>query len=149
MSDDPLERARAWAAADPDPASRSELEAWIEQAPATVAEAFTGRLEFGTAGIRGPLGVGPLCMNRVLVRSVAAAIAARVRAGTEAGTAPTVVIGYDARHGSEAFAHDSARVFAARGIDVVMFDGVAPTPLVPFAVRRLGPSGTLSLSGTH
>ncbi len=149
MTDDPLGRARAWAAVDPDPAGREALEAWIERAPGEVAEAFAGRLEFGTAGIRGPLGVGPQRMNRVLVRSVAAAIARRVLAHAPDGPAPIVVIGYDARHGSDEFAADSARVLAAHGIDVVMFDGVAPTPLVPFAVGRLGARAGVVVTASH
>src|SRR5690606_903010 len=74
-----LERARAWVAQDPDPETREELAALIagaeagdEQAAAELEARFAGRLQFGTAGLRGALGAGPLRMNRVLVAQAAA-----------------------------------------------------------------------------
>src|SRR5688572_3733205 len=96
--------ARAWIAQDPDPATRAELEALVarteagEQAAADdLASRFTGRLEFGTAGLRGELGAGPMRMNRVLVGQAAAGLAAYLL-GREPH--PSVVIGYDGRHNS-------------------------------------------------
>ena len=78
-SGDLLARARAWAADDPDPATRAELGTVIEaaqggdpEAAADLADRFAGMLEFGTAGLRGRLGAGPNRMNRAVVIRAAA-----------------------------------------------------------------------------
>jgi len=91
-----LAAARAWAAQDPDPVTRTELDALVAEveagdapARADLAARFAGRLEFGTAGLRGELGAGPMRMNRVLVSQAAAGLAAYLL-GREPH--PTVVV---------------------------------------------------------
>ena len=111
-----IEDARAWMAQDPDPVTRAELDALVARSEAgeaaatdDLAERFSGRLEFGTAGLRGELGAGPMRMNRVLVGQAAAGLAAYLRAREPH---PTVVIGYDGRVNSDVFARDHI-VFSA------------------------------------
>ena len=90
---DLLERARAWAAEDPDDQTRAELEAVLaaagsgdEAATADLADRFAGTLEFGTAGLRGALGAGPNRMNRIVVIRAAGHVRARTdRAALPAG----------------------------------------------------------------
>ena len=111
-----IARARAWAAEDPDPATRAELEALIEQGESDdLADRFDGTLEFGTAGLRGALGAGPNRMNRVVVTRAAAGLAAYLKRHRRPGGA-SVVIGYDARHNSDVFARDTAEVMTGAGL---------------------------------
>src|SRR5690348_14225363 len=90
------ELAEAWLADDPDPASRDELRAVLDD-EAELADRFAGPLTFGTAGLRGPLRAGPNGMNLAVVRAAAAGLV-RWLAASGPDDRP-LVIGYDARHG--------------------------------------------------
>ena len=140
-------RATEWLAADPDPETGAELQALLSGNPVNLERRFEGRLAFGTAGMRGPMGAGPLHMNRVLVRMVAAALAVRVR--QERREQPHVVVGYDARHKSHLFAADTARVLAARQVAVTMVPGPIPTPVLAFAVKHLDASAGVMVTASH
>src|SRR5699024_10194736 len=135
-------RVRAWIDDDPDPAAAGELtdvltraERGDAQARADLEDRFSGRLQFGTAGLRGRIGGGPARMNRAVVIRAAAGLSAYLWETLAA--APTVVIGFDARHGSRRFARDTAEVIAAAGGRALLFDAAYPTPLLAFAVRLL------------
>ena len=140
-------RAEEWLAADPDLDTGAELEALLAGDPVDLERRFDGRLAFGTAGIRGLMGAGPLRMNRVLVRMVAAALAERVLQERE--ERPLVVVGYDARHRSHLFAADTARVLAARGIRATVLPGPIPTPVLAFAVKHLDASAGVMVTASH
>jgi phosphomannomutase len=144
-----LARARAWAAEDPDPATRAELEALIERGPSTeLADRFAGTLEFGTAGLRGALGAGPNRMNRVVVLRAAAGLAAYLRSHG-AGEGDSVVIGYDARHNSDVFARDTAEVMTGAGLNALTLPRPLPTPLLAFAIRDLGCVAGVMVTASH
>jgi phosphomannomutase len=141
--------ARRWMAADPDPDTRAELQALVDSGDdAALAQRFGARLQFGTAGIRGPLGAGPARMNRVVVRRVTAGLAARL-AGEPEAAQRGVVVGHDARHKSLEFAQDTAGVLAAADVRVHRIPGLAPTPLVAFAVRHLGAAVGVQITASH
>lgn len=140
---DSTEAARAWLALDPDPVTRAETEAMIASG-ADLTERFCGRLAFGTAGMRGPLAPGPNAMNRRSVRRITAAVA------TWLGSEPvSVVVGRDARRNSAVFAEDAARVLAARGHTVYLFDEVVPTPELAHAVLALGCAAGVMVTASH
>jgi phosphomannomutase len=148
-----LERARAWAAHDPDERTRAELEQIIADVaaggdPTDLADRFDGTLEFGTAGLRGALGAGPNRMNRVVVQRAAAGLAAYLRdQGVPRDS--NVVIGYDARHDSDVFARDTAEVMTGAGFSAYTLPRPLPTPLLAFAIRELGCVAGVMVTASH
>ncbi|GAB3780875.1 phospho-sugar mutase [Nocardioides ungokensis] len=148
-----LDRARAWAAEDPDDRTRAELERLIDAvaggADATeLADRFDGTLEFGTAGLRGALGAGSNRMNRVVVTRAAAGLAAYLK-DNGATRESSVVIGYDARHNSDVFARDTAEVMTGAGLKAYVLPRPLPTPLLAFAIRELGCAAGVMVTASH
>ncbi|GAA4527878.1 phospho-sugar mutase [Nonomuraea ferruginea] len=138
------DRARAWLAQDPDPDTRAELAAMLERGDAEgLRDRFGAKLEFGTAGLRGELGAGPNRMNRVTVMRAAAGLARVLGPGRH------VVIGYDARHKSDVFARDTAAVLEGAGLRASVLPRPLPTPVLAFAVRRLGADAGVTVTASH
>ena len=147
MSDDLLDRARAWAAEDPDPQTKAELQQLIADGDTDeLADRFRGTLKFGTAGLRGALGAGPNRMNRVVVLRAAAGLAAYLH---QIGDTRPVVIGYDARHNSDVFARDTAEVMEGAGIHALLLPRPLPTPLLAFSIRDLDCSAGVMVTASH
>lgn len=139
-------RAEAWLAEDPDPDTRAELRAIIDD-EIQLGDCFAQRLTFGTAGLRGALGPGPNRMNRVVVTQAAAGLAAYLTAAHPHGCA--VVIGYDMRRNSDVFARDTAEVLTGAGISAVVFPSPCPTPVLAYAIRRLGCAAGIMVTASH
>ena len=140
--------ARTWAEHDPDADTARQVLTWIEEDNSEeLAAAFAGPLNFGTAGLRAAVGAGESRMNRAVVIRASAGLASFLvdRVGSE----PLVVVGCDARHGSEDFAADAAAVFAAAGCRAVRLPAQLPTPLVAYAVRELGADAGVMVTASH
>ena len=149
---DHRQTAQRWLSAEPDDDLRAELVELLEGPPEVLAERFTGRLEFGTAGLRAAVGAGPQRINRLVARQAAAGLGQWLldTAGPEVEHGElSVVIGYDARRKSDTCAADTARVLAAQGIRAHLFDQRVPTPVVAWAVTELGASAGVVVTASH
>ena len=148
MSLDPtlIAEVEAWIALDPSPADAALLKSWLDDADeSNLRRSFNGFLQFGTAGLRGPVGPGPSCMNRAVVHRTAAGIATYMK---DRGLTK-VVIGRDARHGSEDFTQESAQVFAGAGIEVFVLPRPMPTPVLAYATTALGADVGIMVTASH
>jgi phosphomannomutase len=148
VPDDLVNAAKAWIASDPDPVTRAELSDLVASGGRDELQARMGStLRFGTAGIRGVVGAGSGRMNRAVVIRTTAGLAEYLK-GHGRGDG-LVVLGYDGRTTSRAFAEDTAGVLAAAGIAVRYFPGTAPTPLVAFVARELGATAAVVVTASH
>jgi phosphomannomutase len=153
---DLIEKASAWVAEDPDPATAHELtelvalaKAGDTDATAQLAERFSGHLTFGTAGLRGEIGPGPMRMNRVVVSHAAAGVGRFLLERHQSGSEVSVVIGFDARTLSDVFARDTAEILSGMGIRALLFDSHVPTPVLAFAVRHLNADAGVMVTASH
>jgi phosphomannomutase len=135
-----------WIDNDPDEKTANQLTQWLKAENKTELErCFAGFLQFGTAGLRGPIGPGPSCMNRAVVSRTAAGILAFMKKNNLS----SVVIGRDARHGSEEFAKDSAEIFAGGGMKTYVLPRVLPTPVLAFALNKLKADVGIMVTASH
>ncbi|MFD6299760.1 phospho-sugar mutase [Streptomyces sp. NPDC060235] len=148
MQEELIARAKAWLAEDPDAETREELAKLVDAEDVTeLAARFAGTLQFGTAGLRGELGAGPMRMNRAVVIRAAAGLAAYLKAKGETGG--LVVIGYDARHKSADFARDTAAVMTGAGLRAAVLPRPLPTPVLAYAIRHLGAVAGVEVTASH
>jgi len=140
--------AKQWLECESDLNNCQEIEALLAGPESDLIERFTGHLEFGTAGLRGPLGAGPQRMNRSLVQMTATAIAKRLLEEDQKES-PLVVIGFDARTQSDVFASDTARVLANHGIRCVLLPKALPTPVLAFSVLQVKASAGIMVTASH
>ncbi len=124
---------------------RCELEA-MRGDPGRIEDAFYRELEFGTGGLRGVLGAGT---NRMNVYTVARATQGLTRWIQEKKGSGRVALSYDSRINSERFARTAAEVFAAGGLQVVMYPVLMPTPCLSYAVRELGCDAGVMITASH
>ncbi len=136
----------AWIADDPDPKTAAQLQSLLDSGNETeLRKYFNGFLQFGTAGLRGPIGPGPSCMNSAVVGRTAAGLVAYMK---ERGLT-SVVIGRDARHGSEDFTQTSAEIFSGAGMQVYVLPRPLPTPVLAYAVNELGVDVGVMVTASH
>ncbi|MDP1711558.1 MAG: hypothetical protein Q8K86_03770, partial [Candidatus Nanopelagicaceae bacterium] len=135
-----------WIADDPDPATAKRLHELLDAKDfEQLKKHFSGFLQFGTAGLRGPIGPGPSSMNRAVVGRTAAGLANFMK---KRGLT-SVVIGRDARHGSEDFTFESAEIMSGAGMKVFVLPRPLPTPVLAFAVKDLGVDVGIMVTASH
>ena len=140
-----MERYEFWCNADLPEDVKAELAA-IQTDEEELKGRFGGDLQFGTAGMRGIMGAGSNRLNRYTVRRAAQGMAAWL-SGTD--LPKIAAIGYDSRHNSQLFAEVCAVAFAEAGIHTWLYDRLAPTPMLSFAVRQLGCGCGIVISASH
>ena len=111
-----------------------------------ISDRFYQALEFGTGGLRGVIGAGTNRMNIYTVRQATQGIANYLNADYQS---PRVAISYDSRIKSDVFAREAAKVFAANGVKVYLYDRLMPTPCLSFAVRELKCQGGVMITASH
>ncbi len=143
------ERVTTWIASDPDPDDRATLTALLDAGDETELERrFASPLTFGTAGLRGPEMAGPAGMNRATVRRATQGVVAWLaELGLDA--ARGVVVGRDARHGSERFNDEVVTLLLGAGVVVYEMPAALPTPLVPYCVRALDAVAGIMITASH
>ena len=141
-----LAEVNAWIDDDPDPVTAAELKKLVaSNDELTLRKYFSGFLQFGTAGLRGPVGPGPSCMNQAVVGRTAAGLVQFMKAHS----LTSVVIGRDARHGSDVFQEISAEIFTGAGFTVSVLPRPLPTPILAFAVNELKADVGIMVTASH
>ena len=165
ISNQVLEQARRWLLQEVEGDHRTQLETWlniyesslqdssnfeiheIQDAIREIRERFGASLKFGTAGLRGEMGVGSNRMNSTVVRRTSMGIAEYLLSLNI--EVPLVVIGYDARINSEKYAKITADAFAMLGCEVFLFDTIVPTPLLSYSVPYLKCDVGIMITASH
>ena len=144
-----LDIAKKWLEAEPDEDIRVELQQLIDGSNEELEERFSGRLLFGTAGLRAQVGAGPMRMNRLVVQQAAAGLVDYLLRTVEGAAEAGILIGFDARRKSDIFALDTARVAAARGMKALLLPSVFPTPVLAWNISRLGVAAGVMVTASH
>ena len=127
---------------------KAELEA-IRGDAKEIESRFFDQLSFGTAGLRGTMGVGLYRMNVHVIRHATQAFAEVILAEGPESVARGVAVCFDCRNNSDTFAREAACVLAGNGIPVRLFAALRPTPMVSFAVREYGCIAGINITASH
>ena len=136
----------AWIADDPDPVTAAQLRQWLDtNNEVELRASFNGFLQFGTAGLRGPIRPGPSGMNRAVVGRAASGIVAYMKERK----LTSVVIGRDARYGSEDYTFETAEIMSGAGMTVYILPRPLPTPVLAFATNELACDVGIMVTASH
>lgn len=131
-----------------DEKDREELKL-IKNNPKEIEDRFYKDLEFGTAGLRGKIGIGTNRMNKYIIAKVTQGLANFIKKQGKDAMDRGVSIAYDCRHYSDVFAKTCALVLAGNGIKTYLFEGLRPTPELSFTVRKLNNISGIVITASH
>ena len=141
-----VQEVQDWIADDPDALTATQLQSWLAtNNEAELRRSFNGFLQFGTAGLRGPNRPGPSGMNRAVVGRTATGIVAYMKERN----LTSVVIGRDARYGSEDYTFETAEIMCGAGMQVYVLPRPLPTPILAFATNELGCDVGIMVTASH
>lgn len=144
------EKAQQWLTETYDEKTRTDVQELLEREDTSeLIDSFYKSLEFGTGGLRGIMGVGTNRMNIYTAGSATQGLSNYLKQNFTDLPEIKVVIGHDCRHNSRLFAESSAKIFAANGIKVYLFEDLRPTPELSFAIRELGCQSGIILTASH
>ena len=142
---DYIQSYKMWLESDAiDQATKEELNSI--QNEKEIEDRFYKNLEFGTGGLRGKIAAGNNRMNIYTVGKVTQGLAKYLVTNFEA---PSIAIAYDSRNMSDVFAETAAKVLAANGVKVYLYESLRPTPMLSFAVRHLNAEAGIVLTASH
>ncbi|MBS1600095.1 MAG: phospho-sugar mutase [Bacteroidetes bacterium] len=142
------EKVNVWLNGNYDQETKNQIILLQKENPAELTESFYRNLEFGTGGLRGIMGVGTNRMNKYTVGMATQGYANYLKESFSKQTI-RVAIAHDSRNNSRFFAETAAKVFAANGIKVFLFQSLRPTPELSFTIRHLGCQGGLVCTASH
>ena len=143
-------KAELWLSETYDENTRAEVRRLLNsEDPTELIDSFYRSLEFGTGGLRGIMGVGTNRMNIYTVGSATQGLSNYLKQNFAHLPEIKVAIGHDCRNNSRLFAESSAKILAANGIKVFLFDDLRPTPELSFAIRELGCQSGIILTASH
>ncbi|MBN1986545.1 MAG: phospho-sugar mutase [Prolixibacteraceae bacterium] len=143
-------KAQQWLSDTYDESTRKEVQKLLDKEdPAELVDSFYKSLEFGTGGLRGIMGVGTNRMNIYTVGAATQGLSNYLKKNFTDLPEIKVAIGHDCRNNSRLFAESSAKIFAANGIKVYLFEDLRPTPELSFAIRELGCQSGIILTASH
>ncbi len=146
---DYMENAKSWILGDYDDATKEAVHQLIDSGDkAALEDAFYRKLEFGTGGLRGKMGVGTNRMNKYTVGMATQGLANYILKNVP-GESHSVCISFDSRNNSAEFARITAHVLANNGIDVWLYDRLRPIPLLSFAVREKKATAGVMITASH
>lgn len=137
-----------WLEGDCDEITKNEIRRLLREDPKKIVDIFYKKLSFGTAGLRGLMGVGSNRLNIYTIRTTTQGLANYLHKMAGHGV-PSVVIGYDSRHHSKTFAEETAKVLAGNQIRAYLFENISPTPLVSFACRYKKCRAAIMITASH
>jgi phosphoglucomutase len=142
-------RAEEWLQSSYNEATRQEVKKMMAGDEKELIDAFYRDLEFGTGGLRGIMGVGTNRMNIYTVGKATQGLATYLKKNFPDLPVIKVAVAHDSRNNSRLFAETTARIFAANGIKVFLFESLRPTPELSFSIRHFGCQSGVVITASH